>query len=268
MNRLDFRGRPLREVVLQSSYIYGPVNSRRLGRSLGINPFPSDRKICTFDCLYCQYGFEEPVAGRAVPAADLFPPVSVVLDHLEDALRSSRERIDYITFSGNGEPTLHPAFPELVEGVAEIRDRCIPGASIALLSNGTTLVDGEIRNSLRSIDDPIIKLDAGDETSWKKINRPGKGVTFDEVVRAMERVDHIIIQSLFFEGDGNRLVGNTSRERIDAWLSTLWRIRPRYVQIYTLDRTTAVGGLRRVEPRVLEEIRTATGRVGIEGRVF
>jgi wyosine [tRNA(Phe)-imidazoG37] synthetase (radical SAM superfamily) len=235
---------------------------------MGINAFPLDRKICTFDCLYCQYGFEEPVGERSTLASDLFPPASVILDHLEKTLKNYKDRIDYITFSGNGEPTLHPEFHELVEGVVDIRDRFYPEARIALLSNGTTIVDREIRDTLRFVDDPIIKLDAGEEILWKKINRPGGGISFGDVIEALETVDHIIIQSIFFEGDNGQIKGNVSKENLDKWFRHIKRINPRYVQIYTLDRKTAVRGLRCVGTGILEEIRNDLMKAGIKGRVY
>jgi len=265
---VDLREKALRGIGLQSSYVYGPVSSRRLGLSLGINPLPVTVKVCSFDCLYCQYGLEKPTGPRGGLSEALFPMVSAILAELEEVLKRYPGKIDFLTFSGNGEPTLHPRFFELVEGTVAIRDRLRPESRIALLSNGSTIADDDVRAAIRLLDDPILKLDAGDEASWKIINRPAMGMHLEAIVSAMEKLKNIIIQSLFFEGDGARIAGNTSAGAVQKWLSCVERIRPRSVQIYTLDRVPAISGLRKAKEETLRAILAALEGRGIKGVIF
>jgi wyosine [tRNA(Phe)-imidazoG37] synthetase (radical SAM superfamily) len=258
----------LRRVDLQSKYIYGPVDSRRLGKSLGINPMPFESKVCSFDCIYCQYGFETPVAAGEPPADDIFPHVGAILADLERYVRDFDGRIDAITFSGNGEATLHPDFHELVIGTVRVRDRYLPRSRIALLSNGTTVVEERVRRAIRWIDDPIMKLDAGSEELWSRINRPGMGVRLEEIIAAMANIDNIIIQSLFFEGGIGDGIGNISGAIVEEWLFAIERIHPRYVQIYTLDRVPAMVDLKPVSIETLEWIRSSLENRGIRGQVY
>lgn len=267
-NRGATRNRALRKVNLQSKVIYGPVDSRRLGQSLGINPMPFEDKICSFDCIYCQYGFETPVALGERPPDGLFPPVGAILGELEEWIRSYDGRIDAMTFSGNGEATLHPDFHDLVAGVVHVRDRYLPRSRIALLSNGTTVVEEKVREAIQRIDDPILKLDAGGEELWRRINRPAKGARLGEIISAMADIDKIIIQSLFFEGEDEDGIGNASRQSVEEWLSAVERIRPRYVQIYTLDRVPAMTNLKSVSVETLEGIRSSLEGRGIRGVVY
>jgi wyosine [tRNA(Phe)-imidazoG37] synthetase (radical SAM superfamily) len=265
-NKLDIQ--PLRSVELQSSCIYGPVRSRRLGQSLGINPLPAGIKICSFDCLYCQYGFEKPVAGKESVPSDIFPTVSTVLDQLERSVNRFQGSIDAITFSGNGEPTLHPDFLELVRGTVKIRDHYLPKSRVVLLSNGTTVCDDEIQEAIKLTDDPIVKLDAGDRDMWFAINRPEKGIDLDDIVSVMAAIDHIIVQSLFFSGDGDRVEGNISEDSIDSWLSVIEKIQPRYVQVHTLDRTPAMNSIKPAPMAILLGVQSSLEKMGIEGRVY
>ena len=255
-------------VDLQTSCVYGPVKSRRLGESLGINPLPAEKKVCSFDCIYCQYGFEEPVAGRGSVSSDIFPSASTVLDQLESRLKGYQGRIDSVTFSGNGEPTLHPGCYDMVKGAVKMRDHYLPGSQGALLSNGTTVGDREVQDAIRLIDDPIVKMDAGDEDLWFTINRPNREMDLDEIVSVMGGIDHIIIQSMFFEGDGDRVNGNISEESLDCWFSVMEKIRPRHVQIYTLDRTPAMSDLRPAPQAILEKIQSSLERLGVQGCVY
>lgn len=260
--------RPLKEIDLQSSHVYGPVDSRRLGKSLGINPLPLSEKVCTFDCLYCQYELEVPVAGRGSVRSSLFPSESIILSELEEAAKRYRGEVDFLTFSGNGEPTLHPDFNHLVVETVGIRDRYLPAAGVALLSNGTTICDPEIRQAIEQLDKTIVKLDAGDEKLWREINRPGTGMHLEEIVSALAGMEKITMQSLFFDVEGTEAEGNISSEDIGCWLERMERIHPIEVQIYTLDRTPAVPGLRRAPREVLEEIQASLEEKGITGCVY
>ena len=268
MSRAGTDRRTLREIDLQSTLVYGPVSSRRLGRSLGINPLPIEVKACTYDCLYCQYGLEAPIpsAGSLAPAA--FPGAEELLGGLVPAGRDRQGQVAAIPFPGNGEPPLHTRFPDLVEGVSDIRDSLLPGARVALLSNATTICDARIREAILRIDDPILKIDAGEEETWRMVNRPDPAISFDEIIARLGSMEGIIVQSMFFAGDGGRVPGNAGEAEVGAWLDVVERVAPRLVQVYTLDRTPAIGALRPVPEARLREIGSALQGRGIGARVF
>ena len=216
---------------LQQLRIYGPVYSRRLGRSLGINPLPISCKTCTFDCLYCQYGWTD--RGMIHNLSSLaFPDPGTLFNDLERVLEHLAAPPDHITLSGNGEPTLTPCLEEIVEGMTAIRDRLAPQAKTAILSNGTTVTDPLVASVLRRLDRPILKLDAGREKTFRTYNRPLTKVTLDAVTEGLARLDNVTIQALFTGGPE----GNSNPEEIDAWVDRITRISPRDVQIYSLDR--------------------------------
>jgi wyosine [tRNA(Phe)-imidazoG37] synthetase (radical SAM superfamily) len=235
------------EIPLQAGIVYGPILSRRLGRSLGINLLPLNRKVCSFDCIYCQYGSENVTESRerGVP----FPTVSEVLTCVESALRKPRT-IDYLTFSGNGEPTLHPEFPDIVKGVLSLRNDLRPQAKLAILSNSSQVNDPEILSALQLLDVPMMKLDAGDEKTFEAINRQAKTVEFAELVNGLKRIKNLVIQSLLIDG----VISNTSGDAFDAWVETLVDLQPCEIHIYSIDRPTPVSGILAVNADRLEKI--------------
>lgn len=243
---------------LQRGVIYGPVNSRRLGRSLGINLLPASRKVCTFDCVYCQYGRARTVSSTGAQGG--FPSVSTVLGEVERAITRQQAPPDYLTFSGNGEPTLHPGFPEIVAEVLRLRDRSCPAARVAILSNSSAAHRPEIRKALEQLDDPIMKLDAGDPDTLSRINRPAPGVTFEEIVEGLAAIPHLIVQSMVIAGEPQNAEGKAH----EAWLTTLARLSPEKVQIYTAERAAAESGVRQVSREVLDSLaQSAQERTGI-----
>lgn len=241
---------------LQRGIIYGPVNSRRLGRSLGINLLPTRYKLCSFDCVYCHYG--RTAVKTMAAAAEHFPDEAAVLAEVEKALAGS-EDFDYLTFSGNGEATLHPRFPAIVSGVRRLRDALRPAVRLAILSNSTTAHLPHVREALTGIDVPIMKLDAGDARTLECINRPAPGVTLEQIVAGLGQVPGLVIQSVLVDG----LVTNVRGEAFEAWLATVAELRPARVQIYSTDRPVADAGVERVPPealqRIADEARTRTG---------
>ena len=216
---------------LQSDIIYGPVHSRRLGLSLGVNILPAHIKVCTFDCLYCQYG-----RCTAVPpgktGAHNFPAVVKVLSALEQALKKQAQPPAYITFSGNGEPTLHPDFKKMVEGVRQVRDAFCPAARTAILSNSTTVNNPVTRQALAMLDVRIMKLDAGTEDMFRHYNRPARSITLADTVKGLASLGNISLQSLFTAGPE----GNFTPEHLCRWVEQVKKISPLVVQIYTLAR--------------------------------
>ncbi len=237
----------MRVLSLERSFTYGPVHSRRLGRSLGINALPFERKVCSFNCVYCHYGATHGVTLS--PPVEDFPGVEPVLRAVEVALRACPE-VDSLTFSGNGEPTLHPYFRDLVFGVRQLRDRLAPQAQITLFSNATTLHLPQVQVALAWIDAPIMKLDAGDPATFTQINRPTPVVTLEAVFAGLQALPNVILQSVLIEG----LMSNVRGAPFEAWVAALSAIRPRQVQIYSTDYPVAEDSVERVPPHQLRRI--------------
>jgi wyosine [tRNA(Phe)-imidazoG37] synthetase (radical SAM superfamily) len=241
---------------LQTGIIYGPIHSRRLGRSLGINLLPTDRKLCSFDCVYCHYG--RTAVRTLSPAEGLFPSVEQVLAAVEEALRTVPD-VDYLTFSGNGEPTLHPRFPAIVSAVRQLRDELRPGVKLAILSNSTTVHLPHVRETLRLFDAPIMKLDAGDPATLARVNRPDPAVKLERIVAGLKGIPGLVVQSVLVDG----AVTNVRGEPFEAWLAALSEIGPARVQIYSTDRPVPDAGVEWVPPatlrRIAGEIENRTG---------
>ena len=255
----------MRTLKLKEGMIYGPVTSRRLGSSLGINLLPGSYKLCSFNCLYCHYGWTK-VRRRNVSSclADL-PSTEQVRDALEDWLGRNPNGVNYITFSGNGEPCLHPEFDRIVEVALGARDKHAPKAKVAILSNSTCLDKERVMSGLKRLDVRIMKLDAGSEETFRKLNRPSEGVRFQDVVENLRNVDDIIIQSVFVQGR----LDNTEEREVEEWIKKLDFIKPREVQIYSIDRPSADEGLALVGKDRLNRIaKKAEEHCGIPVKVF
>jgi wyosine [tRNA(Phe)-imidazoG37] synthetase (radical SAM superfamily) len=241
---------------LETGIIYGPIRSRRLGISLGVNLLPTGYKLCSFDCIYCHYGHTD-VKSLSADARDV-PWSSEVLREVEVALRKY-PHIDTITFSGNGEPTLHPAFPKITSAVRELRDRLAPHVKLALFSNATTAHLAHVREALALFDLPMLKLDAGDPSTLAVINRPAPEVSWEYIVAGLGQVPNPLIQSVLIDGE----VTNVKGAAFEAWVSTLERLQPARVQIYSTDYPVPESGVERVLPyelkRIAEDVKERTG---------
>lgn len=248
---------------LKSEIIYGPVSSRRLGRSLGVNVLPPRGKVCTFDCLYCQYGRSGTINVGDAAEYD-FPGVDKILASLEQALKTLDPPPRYITFSGNGEATVHPDFKELVEGVGEVRDRLSPTSKTAILSNSTTVNNPAMRRTLGTLDVRIMKLDAGTEEMLTHYNRPPPGITLKETVEGLAALEDVTIQSLFTGGPE----GNSSPEHVSAWVDRVKTIAPVFVQVYTLDRASPTRSLLPLDKGELLHIKTLLEKESISSGVY
>jgi wyosine [tRNA(Phe)-imidazoG37] synthetase (radical SAM superfamily) len=249
---------------LQVEILYGPVNSRRLGRSLGINLMPGGYKLCSFDCVYCHYGWTKKHTMDVRECFRDLPSLDQVVERIEIAARSALD-FDYITFSGNGEPTLHPQFAELVDEVVRIRDQYRPEVRIALLSNSTGLVHAAVRESIPKIDFPVFKLDAGTEETFRKVNRPAKGVEFAQILALLSSLENICLQTLLIEG----IPSNVTQQDLEAYFQQVARIRPREVHIYSIDRPVPDPHLVRVPRKKLQEIaRRGEEETGVRIRAF
>jgi wyosine [tRNA(Phe)-imidazoG37] synthetase (radical SAM superfamily) len=251
-------GVAMRVLQLETDIIYGPIDSRRLGRSLGINLLPTDHKLCSFDCVYCHYG--RTAVKTLAPEEHHLPSVGQVLDAVEEALRTYPD-LDYITFSGNGEPTLHPHFPTIAAAVRCLRDELRPDVKLAILSNSTTVHLPHVREALALFDAPIMKLDAGDPMTLTAINRPAPAVELGPIIEGLKEVPGLIVQSVLLDGK----VTNVKGEPFEAWLSALSEIRPARVQIYSTDRPVPEAGVEKVAPSTLQRIaREVEGRTGLQ----
>ena len=250
---------------LQANIIYGPVRSRRLGRSLGINILPTGRKVCSFDCLYCQYGFSQgKTREEAGKERNRLPTVTEVLSAVEGAVLNLSPPAAYLTFSGNGEATLHPNFKEIVLGLRDIRVRLCPGSKTAILSNSSMVNDPLIREALALLDVRIMKLDAGTEEMFVHYNRPAKGITLEGTVAGLVALEDVTIQSLFTRGPE----GNFTQEHVSAWIQQIKKISPLFVQLYTLDRESPTTSLIPVEKSELLHIQSLLEKENIPSGVF
>ena len=246
--------------MADNKIIYGPVNSRRLGKSLGINLLPNNSKYCNFNCKYCVFGCSTDEYEKKIA----LPSTEVILPALEDALLNLCESIDFITFSGNGEPTLHPDFPEIVREVIKLRDKYLPHVSTAILSNASNLHRPKILETLNLIDEKIMKLDAGDESSFRTFNQPSNGTDFSVMVDNLCNLHDATIQSLFTSGPN----GNYTADNVDKWLDLLRRISPVYVQIYTVNGNTKDDNISRVDTQALKSIQQMVLRENINCTVY
>ncbi len=247
----------------QSGITYGPVRSRRLGRSLGINILPAGRKLCNFDCRYCQYGWTDRLAMASMDPSD-FPGVTTILEAVSTTLRGLPEPPDYVTFSGNGEPTLHPFFGDVLEGVRELRDRLAPRARTAILSNSSRVGDAAVRQALSRLDVRIMKLDTGTEACFRRYNRPIGDLTLEAVVRGLALLPEVTLQALFTGGPH----GNLDEAELRAWLARVAAVRPHSVQVYTLDRDAPCEDLVPATKRELQEIGERVTALGFEADVY
>jgi wyosine [tRNA(Phe)-imidazoG37] synthetase (radical SAM superfamily) len=249
---------------LQRSILYGPVNSRRLGRSLGINLMPVEYKLCSFNCVYCHYGWTKIHTIDTSAFEKDMPRPDDVIDGVKKALMSD-EAFDYLTFSGNGEPTLYPKFSSIVAEIVRLRDRHRPGLKIALLSNSSGLFLPDVRNCIALIDVPVFKLDAGADRSFKSINRPAQGVNFDEIVEHLQSLKGGVIQTVLLEGTPC----NTQEQDLRTYFDQIRVIDPKVVHIYSIDRPVSNTNIRRVLPDDLDRIaRMGTQETGAEFRPF
>jgi wyosine [tRNA(Phe)-imidazoG37] synthetase (radical SAM superfamily) len=252
----------MKVLPLETTLTYGPLFSRRLGRSLGVNVLPFDCKVCSFDCVYCHYGYT--TLKTVAPSGVTFPTVDAILHTIETALRRY-PHVDALTFSGNGEPTLHPHFPAIVAGTRRLRDALAPNVKLALFSNATTAHLPHIQACLRDFDRPILKLDAGDPATLARINRPAAGVTLDTISAGLKATPNLIVQSVLIEGN----VSNSTGETFEAWVAALDAVHPAVVQIYSTDFSVPDAGIERVPPYVLKRIATEVAeRTGLHIEAF
>jgi wyosine [tRNA(Phe)-imidazoG37] synthetase (radical SAM superfamily) len=248
---------------LKKGIIYGPVISRRLGRSLGINILPWRKKTCPFNCVYCQYGWTECHTSKKLSRLSL-PTVVEVEKALEEALTRMKDPPAYITFSGNGEPTTHPDFDSMVEAVIKIRDRLACSAKTAILSNSALVSKKSIRESLEKLDLKIMKLDCGNPQVFQQYNQPCSGVNLEGITQGLGKLSKITIQTLLTAGE----TGNLGSKNINEWLVRLRRIKPRTVQLYTLNRSYPDKKLKHAPWMELISVKERVNMAGLVAEIF
>lgn len=243
------------QTVLFHSSVFGPIHSRRLGTSLGINLSPNDGKVCSFDCIYCEAGYNAQGAGKTG-----LPDKTKVLHDLETKLREMKEKgekLDVITFSGNGEPTLHPKFPEIADGVMELRNRYFPEAKVSVLTNSTRIFTPAVAEALKKIDNNILKLDSAVERTMRLIDQPNiPDFTVKKVIEGLKQFSGSgIIQTMMLRGKHeDETIDNTAPEEVDALIAAYNEIKPAAIMIYSIDRSTPEEQLVKVEKEELEAI--------------
>jgi wyosine [tRNA(Phe)-imidazoG37] synthetase (radical SAM superfamily) len=249
---------------MHDGILYGPVNSRRYGRSLGINLMPAEGKLCSFNCVYCQYGLTRRCTLHAEKFASELPAADDVIAAVQQAMKSD-VAFDLITFSGNGEPTLHPDFPEIANAVVDLRNRYRPAVKVALLSNSSGLIFERVREVLGRIDLPVLKLDAGSARIFHAINRPARDVSFEEIAYLLSDAGDIILQTVLVDGTPS----NITPLDLQAYFEQLVRIRPTEVHLYSIDRPVPESDIRLVPPERLHKIAVqAKTETGVEVKVF
>ena len=227
---------------LWNDIVFGPIISRRVGRSLGINLLPVDAKVCSFDCVYCE-------CGGLKRGADKHPlptlaQVRAALEGRFAAIAAQGQGVDSISFTGNGEPTLHPDFPAIIDLTVELRDRYFPAAVVSVFSNATRLDRPEIVAALKRVDNPILKIDCALDDMAAVMNRPAPGYNIERTVQLMEAFGgDFVMQTMLVRGP---VVDNTTPEALKAWYALVYRLHPREIMLYSVSRDTPVEGIEKV----------------------
>ena len=243
--------------------MYGPVQSRRLGSSLGINPLPVSYKLCSSNCVYCQYGWTP-----STHPAESITRAPELLELIEEAFQEHVKLgtpVDCVTLAGNGEPTLHPDLEALIVGIKRLRDRYFPSAKVGILSDATQLHRPEVARALQQLDVRYMKVDAGDEATWRRINLPLGDARWTRMLDGLKALPDIILQSMFIQGSYD----NTDEAHVEHWIELVASLRPLSVQVYTIDRAPADAGIVKAPRQRLEAIAARlTERTNIPAEVY
>lgn len=249
--------------IIFPSPIFGPIHSRRLGVSLGINLLPADGKVCSFDCIYCECGFNDEHRAKSK-----LPTREEVRTALEEKLRDMQANgpaPDVLTFAGNGEPTAHPHFPEIIEDTLALRDKYFPNAKVSVLSNSTFIDRPAVFDALNKIDNNILKLDTVNEEYIHLLDQPNGKYSVRKIIDLMKQFNgNCIVQTMFLKGTHQgKDMNNTTDEYVLPWLEAVREIAPRQVMIYTIDRETPDHDLQKATREELDRIVELIERAGI-----
>ncbi len=276
--------------MLFDSIIYGPIHSRRLGVSLGVNLMPTDAKLCTFNCVYCECGWNKPVHTPKLPTA---AEVALAMEEKLQQMQARGIVPDVITFSGNGEPTLHPQFEQIIDDTCRLRDRYCPAAKVSVLSNSTQLMRDDVVRALWKVDNRILKLDSAIDETMRKIDLPvNKNLTVHEIMERLKVFNgDFILQTCFLrtKDKGQRIkdaerriqntgqlpnlqtsqpltleIDNTTSEELDAWYKAVEELQPKQIMIYVIDRKTPAENLEKIEPETMHAIADTLRKKGFE----
>ena len=255
---------------LWSDIVFGPIHSRRVGTSLGINLLPTGGKVCTFDCIYCECGAMAsgvPVKDRRMPSLE---QVSDAMSRRFKELYDEGVKVDSISFTGNGEPTLHRDFPAIIDRTVELRDKYFPSAVISVFSNSTTLDRAGVFEALMKADNRIMKVDCSDEQLLNVVNKPSGRFSLENVLKNLERFKgDFVLQTMFFKGavDGCEF-DLTAPGLVEGWMEIVRRLRPSRIMVYSLDRDTPVSGLVRTGQQRLRDITAPLREEGFDVEIF
>jgi wyosine [tRNA(Phe)-imidazoG37] synthetase (radical SAM superfamily) len=258
----------VKKYSLQRGVVFGPVQTRRLGVALGVNLLPSDHKVCSFNCIYCQYGWDK--KSRLAPAHELteIPSIDQITSALGlrlEQLSSDGKTIDAISICGNGEPTLYPDLTAVIETAKRLRDQYQPQARLAIFSNSSTIGSQTVRAALDLVDVKMMKFDAGSEEIFHQLNHLAAPIYMGDIVAGLKEMKNIYLQSLFVQGR----MTNADPDCIGLWIERLRDIRPIGVQVYTLDREPADNKIQRVSLTTLQWIADQVRwRAGVPSEVF
>ena len=249
--------------IIYPSPIFGPVHSRRLGISLGINLMPADGKMCTFNCIYCECGLNQD--HRPSLPRPTREEVAVKLEEKLQQMAAEGQLPDVLTFAGNGEPTCHPHFPEIIADTIRLRNQYCPKAKVSVLSNSTMIHRPQVHDALMQVDNNILKLDTVDPAYINKVDHPNGTYDVDQIIDRLKAFHgHVIIQTMFMRGEcKGESVDNTGDEYVNPWLEAVKAIAPQQVMIYTIDRETPTQGLLKATHEQLDQIRDRVIAAGI-----
>ncbi len=255
-------------MILFDKMVFGPVYSRRMGVSLGINLLPDDSKYCNFNCIYCECGWTKNNRSKLV-----LPEREILKEKLSNRLRELKgttEEPDAITFAGNGEPTIHPEFDAIIDDTIKIRDKISPRTIISVLSNASMNHKPAVRKALEKVEMNIQKLDTGIENTFQRLNQPLGNLTVGKVVENLLLFKgNLIVQTLFVRGSYNgHYIDNTTPEEISAWLPLVKKINPQYVMIYPIERGTPAEGLEKIPESELNAIAAKVEAKGVKTKVY
>lgn len=253
--------------IVYPSPIFGPIHSRRLGVSLGINLMPADGKVCTFDCIYCECGFNKD--HRPHLARPTRQEVAAALEAQLKKMQAEGPQPDVLTFAGNGEPTAHPDFAGIIDDTIRLRNQYFPAAKVSVLSNATQAIRAEVHAALMKVDNNILKLDTVSADYIMRVDRPTGVYDVNKIIDALQSFKgHVIVQSMFMKGmSEGKSVDNTTDKFVQPWLAAIKRIQPQQVMVYTIDRETPDPDLRKATHEELDRIAHLVTQAGIEVEV-
>lgn len=254
--------------ILFHDIVFGPIKSRRFGESLGINLLPLENKVCNFNCIYCECGWTDLKQTKVVYFS--FKKIIQAIEKRFIELSNSKQKIDSITFAGNGEPTMNPDFFEIIQVTVKLRNKYLPTVKITVLSNAALLGNKKVAEALMLVDNRIMKLDAGSNQLFNEINMPLSHKDVQWYIQKLKMFNgNVSIQTIFLKGHHNgKYIDNTTPEELNLWLKALTEINPKEVMIYTIDRETPADKLERISTKTLNSICDLVLAHGINAKVY